>query len=167
MTTLETERLTLRELTLDDAEFILELVNEPAYRRFIGDKGVRNLEDARGYLRKGPLDSYQRFGHGLYLTSLKDGTKIGTCGLLKRDTLDDPDVGFAFLAAHHRQGYGFESAAAVMEHGRDVLGFRRIVAVVSPENAGSIGLLEKLGLRFERMIEFAQDDVVRLFAIDW
>ncbi len=161
---LETDRLILRKLNLDDAEFILELVNEPAYLQGIGDKGVHNLEDARDYLRKGPLDSYRRFGHGLYLASLKDGSPVGTCGLLKRDHLDDPDVGFAFLADHHRQGYGFEAASAVMEHGRGVLGLKRIVGIVSPGNAGSIGLLEKLGMRFEGKVMMSETDECQLFA---
>lgn len=164
MKILETERLILSELTLDDAGFILELVNEPAYMRNIGDKGVNNLDDARDYLRKGPIDSYQRHGHGLLRVALKDGTPIGTCGLLKRDNLEDADVGFAFLAAHRRRGYGYESASAAMKYGREVLGMKRIVAVVSPGNVGSIGLIEKLGLRLEGKVMMSETDECELFA---
>src|SRR5688572_10804905 len=96
MTALTTDRLILRELTLDDAEFILGLVNEPSWLRFIGDRGVRTLDDARAYISNGPMKSYERNGFGLYLTALKGaGTPIGMCGLIKRDGLDDVDVGFA------------------------------------------------------------------------
>ncbi len=142
-------------MTAADAGFILELLNEPAFLRFIGDKGVRSLDDAREYIRKGPLDSYERHGFGLYLTSLHDGTPLGMCGLVKRDGLEDVDVGFAFLAKHHSKGYATESAAAVLAHGRQSLNLQRIVAITSPENIGSIAVLRRIGLKFERMISLA------------
>jgi RimJ/RimL family protein N-acetyltransferase len=165
LTILETERLILRRLTIDDAEFILELLNDASFLRFIGDKGVRNIDDAVCYLQTGPIASYERFGFGLYLVELKtSGEPIGMCGLLKRDTLPDVDVGFAFLPTFWSQGYAFESAAAVMAFGREALGLRRIVAITSPDNQASISLLEKIGLRFERMIKLGEDQSeVRLF----
>ncbi len=150
---LETERLTLRRLTPDDAPFIFELVNEPAFLRYIGDKGVRTLEDAVGYIQNGPVVSYNRHGYGLYLTVLKDGNEsIGICGLVKRDGLDDPDVGYAFLERHWGKGYATEAVAAVLAHARDVLGLPRVVAVTAPDNHASIHVLEKMGLHFERWI---------------
>ncbi|MCG8435966.1 MAG: GNAT family N-acetyltransferase [Gammaproteobacteria bacterium] len=159
MSILETERLTLRELNIDDAAFILELVNDPDWLQYIGDKGVRNLDDARGYILNGPMASYRDHGFGLYMTELKDdGAPIGICGLLKRDNLDDPDVGFAFLPAFRGKGYAYEAAAAVMAYGEKTLGLNRIVAVTSSDNVLSIKLLEKLGLRFEKMIQFSADD---------
>ncbi len=122
MTVVETPRLILRRLTLDDAEFIHQLLNEPSFLEFVGDKGVRTLDDARDYLLKGPIASYATFGFGLNLVNLKpDGTHIGMCGLLKREALPDVDVGFAFLPAFWSKGYAVESAAAVIEHGRRVL----------------------------------------------
>ncbi|MCG8425620.1 MAG: GNAT family N-acetyltransferase [Proteobacteria bacterium] len=158
MKVVETERLILCRLSVGDAAFILELLNDPAFLRFVGDKGVRTLDDARRYLLSGPIASYQRHGFGLYLTKLKDGDiSIGICGLLKRESLDDVDVGFAFLPPFRRQGYGFESASAVIGHGRAVLGLDRIVAVTQPDNVGSIHLLEKLGLHFERMVKVSDD----------
>ena len=163
---LETERLVLREISLDDAEFILALLNEPSFVRHIGDKGVRTIEDARQYILKGPVDSYRRFGHGLYLVESK-GSRVpmGICGLVKREALDDVDVGFAFVPEFWSRGYGFESAAAVIAYGRDTLGLERIVAVTSPDNDASIKLLEKLGLSFDRMIRLADDeDEIQLFA---
>jgi RimJ/RimL family protein N-acetyltransferase len=165
MTILETERLVLRRLTIDDAEFILELLNDASFLRYIGDKGVRNIDDAVRYLNTGPIASYERFGFGLYLVELKtSGEPIGMCGLLKRDTLPDVDVGFAFLPAFWFQGYAFESASALMTYGREALGLRRIVAITSPDNKASISLLEKIGLRFERMIKLSEDQSeVRLF----
>ena len=167
MTVLETERLVLRRLCLDDAAFILKLLNEPSFLHFIGDKGVRSLDDARAYLRQGPIASYEHHGFGLYRVEIKtSGVPIGICGLLKRDTLDDVDVGFAFLPAFWLQGYAFESASAVLAYGKHTLGLRRIIAVTQPDNAGSIKTLEKAGLTFERMIRFAEeDDEIRLYGI--
>lgn len=165
MTVIETERLVLRWLSPDDAEFIVELLNQPSFLRYIGDKEVRNNTDAVHYIQNGPVASYEQFGFGLYLVELKDtGVPIGMCGLLKRDSLPDVDVGFAFLPSYWSQGYAFESAAAVMTYGRQVLGLRRIVAITSLDNDASIRLLEKLGLRFERLIKLSADQSqVRLF----
>ena len=165
MTVLETQRLVLRRLCADDAEFILELLNQPSFLRYIGDKGVRNTEDAILYIQTGPVASYDRFGFGLYLVELKDsGVSIGMCGLIKRDSLPDVDVGFAFLPDYWSRGYAFEATAAVMKYGRQVLGLGRIVAITSLDNAASIKLLEKIGLRFERLIKLTEDQPeVRLF----
>jgi ribosomal-protein-alanine N-acetyltransferase len=158
MSILRTERLELRELCVADDGFILELLNEPGFIRHIGDKGVRNLPDARDYIAKGPVESYGRFGFGLYLTRLADsGEPIGICGLLKRDTLPDVDVGFAFLSRHWSKGYAVESAAAVLDFGRRRLGLKRIVAITAPQNHGSIAVLEKIGLKFERMVRLGND----------
>jgi RimJ/RimL family protein N-acetyltransferase len=126
--------LILRRLETGDAEFILALLNDPSFLRFIGDKGVRTVDDAREYISNGPLASYERFGFGLYLTERKDdGVPIGICGLLKREALKDVDVGFAFLPRFWSKGYAFESASAVMAYGRNVLGLS-IVAIISPDN---------------------------------
>jgi RimJ/RimL family protein N-acetyltransferase len=165
LTVVETERLVLRRFSTDDAEFILELLNQPSFLRYIGDKEVRNNADAVRYIQNGPVASYERFGFGLYLVELKDSeVPIGICGLLKRDSLPDVDVGFAFLPSYWSRGYAFESAAAVMAYGRDVLGLRRIVAITSLDNDASIRLLEKLGLRFERLVKLAADQSeVKLF----
>jgi RimJ/RimL family protein N-acetyltransferase len=163
---LETARLVLRRLSTDDADFILELLNQPSFLRYIGDKGVRNSEDAIRYIQTGPIASYERFGFGLYLVELKKtGAPIGMCGLLKRDSLPDVDVGFAFLPDYWSQGFAYESAAAVMNYGREAQGLRRIVAITSLDNDASIKLLEKLGLRFESLIKLAEDQPeVKLFA---
>ncbi|MGC1386783.1 MAG: GNAT family N-acetyltransferase [Steroidobacteraceae bacterium] len=158
MTVIRTARLQLRELELQDDEFILQLLNEAAFLRFIGDKGVRTLSDARDYIWKGPMDSYRRFGFGLYRASLHDGgLPIGICGLVKRDNLADVDVGFAFLSRYWSQGYATESAAAVLTHGKERLQLQRIVAITAPDNHGSIAVLEKIGLRFERMIRLTEN----------
>jgi RimJ/RimL family protein N-acetyltransferase len=166
MTIIQSKRLALRKLDLRDAEFILELLNEAPFVRFIGDKGVRTLQDACEYLQKGPMDSYLRFGFGLYLTSLLiDGTPIGMCGLVKRDTLDDVDVGFAFLSRHWSKGYAVEAAAAVLNYARRELQMRRIVAITNPENRSSIAVLERIGLRFERMVNLEDPgSELKLFA---
>jgi ribosomal-protein-alanine N-acetyltransferase len=156
MHVIHTERLVLRQLDLNDAEFILELLNEPAFLQYIGDKGVRTLSDARSYILKGPMDSYGRHGFGLYATCLLDSTPAGICGLVKRDGLADVDVGFAFLSRHRSKGYAVESASAVLAHARQVLRLQRIVAITSPENLVSIAVLEKIGLKFERTIRIAE-----------
>jgi RimJ/RimL family protein N-acetyltransferase len=165
MTVLQTERLVLREFHLDDAAFILQLVNESAFLRFIGDKGVRTLADARDYLLKGPLESYRRFGLGLYLASLReDGTPIGMCGLVKREGLADVDVGFALRSCYWSRGYAVEAAAAVLDYGKRTLKLGRIVAIVNPENHASIAVLEKIGLKFERLVRLSSDAIeLKLF----
>jgi RimJ/RimL family protein N-acetyltransferase len=164
----QTERLNLRRMSLDDADFIVELLNDPSFLRFIGDKGVRTTEDARRYIMTGPMDSYERHGFGLWLVELKESeTPIGICGLLKRDTLSDVDIGFGFLPPYRFQGYAFESAAAVMDYGRNVLGLKRILAVTNEDNVGSIRVLEKVGLTFDRMIKLSEGEPeIRLLASD-
>lgn len=158
MGVLATARLDLRRMTIDDAEFILQLLNDPDFIRFIGDKGVKTVDDARQYIVNGPMASYERHGFGLWLVELKpSGIPLGMCGLLKRETLDDVDIGFAFLPRYRSRGYGFESAAAVMQYGRHVLGLKRIVAITDPDNVGSIRLLQKIGLSFDRMIKLGDD----------
>jgi RimJ/RimL family protein N-acetyltransferase len=165
---IETERLVLRRLSLDDAGFVFELLNQPSFLRFIGDKGVRTLDDARDYILTGPIASYERFGFGLYLTTLKEEKiPIGMCGLLKRESLEDVDIGFAFLPAFWAKGYASEAASAVMAYGGNILGIERIVAITSTDNYGSIKVLEKLGLRFERMIRLSEDEPeIKLFVPD-
>src|SRR5882724_11765314 len=173
MSVIQTSRISLRELDFGDAEFILELLNEPGFIRYIGDKGVRNLADARDYILQGPMDSYARHGFGLYAACLREaqngaaaGTPMGICGLVKREGLNDPDVGFAFLSRFWSRGYAVESAAAVLAHAREVLNIVRLVAITAPDNAQSIALLEKIGLKFERTIRL--DDhapELRLFGL--
>lgn len=165
MNVLETDRLVLRRLSAEDGEFVLQLLNEPSWLRFIGDRGVRTVDDARDYILTGPVAMYERVGFGLYLTELKgDGAPIGLCGLIKRDGLEDVDIGFAFLPRFWGKGYAYESASAVMAYGRGVLGLDRIVAITSLDNDRSIALLEKLGFRFEKTIRMPNEDEVRLFA---
>jgi RimJ/RimL family protein N-acetyltransferase len=163
---LETDRLCLRELRLDDAQFILELVNDPSWLRYIGDKDVKSMEAARGYLARGPMAMYARLGFGLYAVDLKASAEaIGICGLITRDSLEDVDIGFAFLARHRGRGYAREAAAATLDYGRRVLGLGRIVAITSPENAASIRVLEKLDMRFQETVRLAGNDHdVNLFA---
>jgi RimJ/RimL family protein N-acetyltransferase len=147
----ETERLRLRPFRESDAPLILELLNDPGWLRFIGDRNVRSLEDARGYLRK--LDeAYARHGFGLYrVERASDGEPLGMCGLVKRDTLDDPDLGFAFLARHRGSGYAEEAARATLRHAARDLGLGRLAAVATPDNERSARLLAKLGFARERM----------------
>ncbi|MEO8305674.1 MAG: GNAT family N-acetyltransferase [Betaproteobacteria bacterium] len=158
MNVLETGRLRLRWVATADAAFVVELLNDPSWIRFIGDKGVRTIEEASAYIIKGPIAMYAHHGFGLYVTELKDSDiPIGLCGLIKRDSLDDVDIGFAFLPAYRANGYAYESASAVMAYGRNVLGMKRIVAITSPDNDDSAKLLRRLGLRFERKVRLADD----------
>ena len=165
---LETERLSLRRITVDDAQFILTLLNEPSFLRYIGDKKVRNLEDARQYILNGPTASYERHGFGLNLVELRDShTPIGMCGLLKREELPDPDIGFAFLPAFWNKGFAFEAAAAILNDARERLRLERILAITSLDNDASIKLLERLGFRFEKVMRLSGDrEQVKLFIRD-
>lgn len=162
---LETERLSLRELTEADAEFIVAQLNDPAFIRNVTDRGVRTLAAARAYILAGPIASYRDHGFGLYLIELKESrTPIGICGLIKRETFDDVDLGFALLPAYRAQGFALEAAKATMAFAR-TLGLSRIVAIVSSHNADSIKLLRKLGFVYERQVRLADDaEELRLFA---
>ena len=149
---LVTTRLVLRRLELDDAAFLVQLLNERSFLENIGDRGVRNVQDAHRYLREGPMAMYAKYGFGLWHVSLQsDGTAIGMCGLLRRDTLPDADIGYAYLPEHWGKGYALEAADATLRHAAEKFGLRRVIAVVSQGNAGSIRVLEKIGMRFERM----------------
>jgi RimJ/RimL family protein N-acetyltransferase len=165
---LKTERLNLRRLSSADAEFLLELLNEPSFLTNIGDRGVRSVSDARQYVLTGPVASYEKHGFGLYLVELKEsGKPIGICGLVKRESLADADTGFAFLPRYWSNGYAFESALGVMTYARKVLKLKRILAITNPDNKSSIRLLEKLGLKFERMVRMSEDGPeIRLYALD-
>ncbi|GAB3510802.1 GNAT family N-acetyltransferase [Pseudoxanthomonas daejeonensis] len=160
-----TTRLRLRELVEDDAGFMLELLNQPDFLRFIGDRGVRDLEQARSYLRDGPIASYSRHGLGMYLVEPRaGGAPIGLCGLVVRDGLPGPDIGFAFLPAYYGQGYAFEAASATLAHARTALSLPRVLAIVSPGNDRSIALLRRLGLRDAGTIQLpGKDEVILLF----
>lgn len=153
MTIAETDRLYLRHMCADDAAFILELVNDPAWLEFIGDRGVRHLDDARHYIAHGPVAMVQRHGFGLSVVIRKaDLAPLGICGLLKRDTLEDVDLGFALLARYRGQSYAREAAMATVAYGLGSLGLKRIVAITKPGNARSIHLLESLGFTHEGMV---------------
>ena len=151
MRVIETERLNLRWLTDTDDEFILDLLNQPSWLEYIGDRGVRNLEDARAYIRNGPLAMILQHGFGLYLVESKaSGMSMGLCGLLKREALEDVDIGFAFLPDYAGQGYAIEAAHACLEYASEHLGLQRLVAITLPTNKSSIRLLDSLGMHHER-----------------
>lgn len=155
---LATGRLRLRRITLDDADLMFAVWNDPAFIRNVGDRGVRTEEQARKEIEAGALQLYAEHGYGPYAIELRaSGERIGICGLFRRESLDDPDIGFALLPDYCRQGYGEEAALAVVEHARDDLALRTLTAIVSPDNAASIRLIEKLGLRFCRMITMPGD----------
>lgn len=158
MEILATARLRLRTLTVDDAAFYLQLVNDPSWLRFIGDKGIRTLDEARAAIDSGPVESQRVNGFSLYLVELQSsGATIGICGLVRRETLPEVDLGYAFLPAHCGQGYAREAAAAVIAHARDALQMKTLLAIVSPDNARSIHLLEALGFSFERRMRLRPD----------
>ena len=153
MRVLQTKRLNLREFTLDDAPFILELLNDPGWIRNIGDRNLRTVDDARHYLQNVPIPMYAKLGFGLWLVERRsDGAPLGMCGLLKRDSLEHVDIGFALLERYRGQGYAFEAASASRDYAFETLGLDRIVAIVSPGNAESVGLLERLGFSGEGLI---------------
>jgi RimJ/RimL family protein N-acetyltransferase len=168
VTILETERLILRKLTTEDAEFIFELLNNPSWIQNIGDRNIRTLDDARAYIVNGPRTSYEKNGFGLWLIVLKETEKsIGMCGLIRREGLEDVDIGYALLPKFWSKGYAVEAAQAVKAYAKDVVGLKRIVAIVDPLNEGSIRVLKKLGLHYEKMVRLSADDIdLKLFAID-
>ncbi len=165
---LQTERLTLSRLSAADSAFLIELLNQPSFLRFIGDKNVRNEDDARRYLREGPDAMFERYGFCLYRMALKDSeTPIGMCGLLKREQLEAPDIGFAVLTAHEGKGYTTEAARAVLQYGFTTLGLARVLGIANPDNLASHRLLEKLGLRYQGLRTVYPDEPeLAWFAID-
>ena len=168
MKILETTRTILRQLTAGDAEFMLDLLNQPSFIKYIGDRNVRNAEQARDYIETRFIASYKKFGFGLYLVELKqDNTPIGINGFVKRDSLPDADIGFAFLPQYCHQGYAFESSVGVMDYGRNILGLKRVLAITSQDNESSGKLLEKIGLKFESLIKQPHDTAeLKLFSTD-
>ncbi len=156
---LETERLQLRWLTLDDADLMLAVWNDPAFIRYVGDRGIRTIDEARKGLEEGVMKIYAKYGYGPFRVALKsDDTPIGICGLFRRDGLGEPDIGFGLLPDFCGNGHAYEASCAVIEHARFDLELPRLTAIVSPENAASIGLIEKLGLRFETIVRLPGED---------
>lgn len=156
---IETERLVLRRVTLGDAGLMLAIWNDPAFVRFVGDRGIRTVAEAQAALKDGAFKLYEDYGYGPYVMSLKKGdSQIGICGLFRRENLDDPDIGFAVLPDFCGTGYAGEAAEAVVTHARDDLGIKCLTAIVSPENSASIGLIKKIGLTFDRGITMPGDD---------
>lgn len=158
MIVLETERLIIEHLSADDAEFIYELLNTPKWIKYISNKKLDSIEQAQKYVTA-ITDSYQANGFGLFLVKRKsDRAKMGICGLIKRASLADVDIGFGFLPEFERMGYGFESAKACLDYGKKDLGLTKVCAITVSYNKGSIGLLEKLGMVFIRNIRLKADD---------
>ena len=154
-TILETARLVLREFTLDDTNFIIELVNTPGWIKFIGDRNIRTEEQAKLYLQNGPLKSYDQNGFGLSMVELKnEKIPIGMCGIIRRDNLANPDIGFAFLPEYTGKGFAFEIANATMKYAKDILKLPVIFAITVSHNSSSIKLLKKIGLKFIQPIHF-------------
>jgi RimJ/RimL family protein N-acetyltransferase len=165
-TPIETERLLLKELDGEDFPFIIALLNSPGWLKYIGDRGVKTKDEAMGYLKNGPLKSYEENGFGLYKVMLKDiGTPIGLCGLLKRDSLEHPDLGFAFLAEYMGKGYAFEAAKKVLEFSRESLNITIFQAITLPDNVSSIRLLQKLGFLYLSPFRFLEGEELQLFQI--
>lgn len=156
---LETQRLGLREFTRDDAVFIVELLNTPRWLQFIGDRNIKTEEQAIIYLENGPIKSYKQNGFGLWMVELKGAkTAIGMCGIIKRESLEHPDIGFAFLPQYFGQGYAFEVASATLSYAREKLGIEKILAITIPGNENSIRLLEKIGLSLKENISATAEE---------
>jgi ribosomal-protein-alanine N-acetyltransferase len=168
VTVIETERLLLRRLTAADAPFILALLTDADFLAQVGDRGVHNLEDARRYVREGPGASYARYGFGLNAIQLKrTSAAVGLCGLLRRDSHPDVEIGFALLPQARGQGVALEAAAATLSWGLNTLALKRVVALTAPDNTASIRILERIGLHFERMVQYSADGHdSRLFVLE-
>jgi RimJ/RimL family protein N-acetyltransferase len=165
---LDTDRLRLRTIGVEDAQFYLALLNTGPFIANIGDRGIRTLEAAREAIAAGPVAMQQARGHSIYLVELKaTGEAIGMAGLIKRDALADVDLGYAFLPPHFGRGYASEAARALLVHARDDVKLRRLLAITSPHNEASHSLLLKIGMRFQGVVKLAPDDSgTRLYAIE-
>jgi [ribosomal protein S5]-alanine N-acetyltransferase len=166
---LETERLIIREIETSDAEFILDLLNQPSFIKYIGDRNVRTLDDAKNFLETRYRKSYADNGYGLYLVELKSAIRnpqsaIGICGFVKRENFQYADIGFAFLPQFEGKGFAFESASAVMKYGREILQFKEVLAITTQDNESSGKLLTKLGFNFDELIEMPNDEILKLYS---
>ena len=164
---LRTPRLSMRRITLADAPLMLAVWNDPAFIEHVGDRGIRSIEQAHEALRQGAFKLYEQYGYGPYRVALAEGdAEIGICGLFRREGFDEPDIGYSILPDYCGRGYAFEAASAVLKYARSTLGLTRVTAFISPRNAASIGLAEKLGLRYERMARLpAEDKDVSLYGV--
>jgi RimJ/RimL family protein N-acetyltransferase len=164
----ETERLRLLEFTRDDAPFLLELLNTPEWIKFIGDRNIKTLEEAQNYASSRLISSYHRFGFGLYKVELKDNsTPIGMCGLVRREALDDVDLGFAFLPEYTGRGYAEEAGSATIDLARKKVKSKRLVAITMVDNSHSINLLRKLGFNFEKTVNFpGEDQTLMMYSVN-
>jgi [ribosomal protein S5]-alanine N-acetyltransferase len=168
MIILETERLVLRTFTVEDAAFYFELWKQASWIQYIGDKRFRGVDDARESLLNGPMKMYADKGFSLYLITLKDHMPIGMCGLIKRDTLDDVDLGYGLLSEHEGKGFAHEAAAATLAYAKNQFGLKRMVAIVSPDNYASVRLLENIGFHYEKNIKLNEGaEELKLFAVNF
>jgi RimJ/RimL family protein N-acetyltransferase len=166
MQAIQTERLILREFNLEDAPFLLELLNTPMWLQFIGDRGVRTVEGAAQYISDRFFKSYQTYGFGFYIMILKEGEiPIGTSGLIKRDGLDEVDMGFALLPQYEQKGYGFEAGQAVLSLAKDNFNFKKLLAITNQDNYNSQKLLVKLGFKKDKMVVLP-NDTIELFLFE-
>jgi [ribosomal protein S5]-alanine N-acetyltransferase len=165
MVIIETERLTLTQLTEQDAPFMYDLLTMPSWLKYIGDRGIKHLEDAKQYIVHKIMPSYQEFGFGFYKVTLKSTNEsIGICGIVKRPTLEHIDIGFGFLEAFGKQGYAYEAASATMKYAQEDLKLSPIVAITVPYNTNSIRLLEKIGLHFKTTLVEGYDEPLSLYS---
>lgn len=155
---IETERLRLREFDSTDGELIYELLNSPGWLKYIGSRSIATIDDAVKYIETKIQKGYRESGFGFYLVELKaSGAKTGMCGLVKREGLDDIDIGFALLPQFENKGYALESSMAVIQYARNVLNIHKLAAITLPSNLSSIKLLEKLGMKFDKKINIPGD----------
>ena len=160
MLILETHRLQLAEADLNDAEFIFKLLNSPNWIQYIGDRGIKTLDDAKKYIQNSLIKSYTENDFGLYVMKRKDMHEtIGLCGLIKRDELEHPDIGFAILPEFENKGYTCEAAAAILKHADEKLKLKTILAITSKENVKSIKVLEKIGLHYTSLTTLPNEDI--------
>ncbi len=165
MVIIETERLYISEVTLEDAEFIFELMTAPSWIRYIGDRGIETIEDAKNYIREKHIQSYKDLGFGFYKIILKDdNTPLGMCGLIKRKILADVDIGYALLPKYEGMGYAFEAANATLDYAVNTLNFKKVVAITTNDNYRSIHLLEKIGMKYEKNIFYDDGEELLLFS---
>lgn len=156
--TYETERLIIKLVDIDDAEFLLKLLNTEKWLKNIGDRNIHNLEDAQRYVREKNLPQIERLGFGNAVVILKsDNEKIGTVGLYDREGIDGVDIGFAFLEEHEGKGYAYEAAKKIMDAGINEFDIKKVSAITLPENSSSIKLIEKLGLKFKEVVRIPND----------
>ncbi|PZD79246.1 GNAT family N-acetyltransferase [Mesonia sp. K7] len=157
--TFETERLFLRPTSIEDSQFIFDLLNSPKWIKYIGQRNINSPKEAENYIKVKMIPQLEKMGFSNYTVIRKeDQQKMGTCGLYNRKGIDGVDIGFAFLPDYEKKVYAYEAAFQIKQAAFEDFGLKKLNAITIKENLSSRKLIEKLGLTFVQNIRIPGDE---------